>query len=217
MCYGRNNIEILSYGEDALTLWALSSPTRLKMILANDDNSELGECKIFYRPSFGRGGRGKEYNFGEFDFIIVSKNNVYLGESKWYNSPEYAKSQNQITLKEPQDERFTIFNQYIKEWKTISKKEKRDYGFKECWDEFKENHCSNNIKKKVPDSKKTLAHNLWGVLKEIISQEVKPVTLFFSKPDSNKADKIQGSGVIVISAPSLCPKKEPYFSLLGNL
>jgi hypothetical protein len=56
------------YGEDALTLWALTNklPTILEKLR---DNSAPSECEVLFRPSFGR--RGGEINaqFGEFDFI----------------------------------------------------------------------------------------------------------------------------------------------------
>ena len=67
---------MIGYGEDSLTLWALKN--RLADILDDDDDTSLEECKIFYRPSFGR-----RNGIGEFDFIIVSNIKIYLGESKW--------------------------------------------------------------------------------------------------------------------------------------
>jgi hypothetical protein len=100
-------MELIAYGEDSLTLWALQN--KLKCILKPfEENIQESDCKIFYRPSFGRGGRSQS-NFGEFDFLIVSNKAVYLGESKWdnfgYNSLPY--------LKEEQKRRHKIFNCYI--------------------------------------------------------------------------------------------------------
>ena len=65
---------MIGYGEDSLTLWALEN--KLKEIMGVDELSK--EYKVFYRPSFGR-----RKGIGEFDFIIVSDNRIYLGESKW--------------------------------------------------------------------------------------------------------------------------------------
>ena len=54
-------MKVLGYGEDALTLWALQN--RLIQILDFlDDPSGPPECKVFFRPSFGRrGGSGSPH------------------------------------------------------------------------------------------------------------------------------------------------------------
>ena len=63
-------MEILGYGEDALTLWALKN--KLPLILsALNDSSSLSQCKAFFRPSFGRRGGPSSAQFGEFDFILL--------------------------------------------------------------------------------------------------------------------------------------------------
>ena len=74
-------MQILGYGEDSLTLWALKR--ELGTILRSlCDTSRPENCKVLYRPSFGRG-----HGFGEFDFIILADACVYLGESKWQRQP----------------------------------------------------------------------------------------------------------------------------------
>jgi hypothetical protein len=74
--------EIYAYGEDGLTLWALQA--KLDKILSKlGDNSTRSSCKLFFRPSFGRRGGQKGAQFGEFDFIILAGDRLYLGESKW--------------------------------------------------------------------------------------------------------------------------------------
>lgn len=105
------------YGEDGLTLWALKK--KLGVILGYlEDNTDPYECEVFYRPSFGRG-RGC---FGEFDFIVLSKNSVYLGESKWTSSSE--KTENGVMLLRPeQPKRHRILRTYIKEWDSNRKAE----------------------------------------------------------------------------------------------
>jgi hypothetical protein len=90
-------MEILAYGEDALTYKAL----------VNDFSKITGEPylnqKIFYRPSFGRCG---EKCFGEFDFIIFGKQKVFLGESKM----------TQLVMKEEQINRHCIMQNLIKDF-----------------------------------------------------------------------------------------------------
>jgi len=76
-------LEIIGYGEDALTLWALQN--RRKLIFDKVGINNESNVKLFYRPSFGRRGGPKSYLFGEFDFIIKTESQIVLGESKWAN------------------------------------------------------------------------------------------------------------------------------------
>ena len=52
-------MKVYAYGEDALTLWAIKSklPEILKQLNGGKDEAEevVKDCKIFFRPSFGRG------------------------------------------------------------------------------------------------------------------------------------------------------------------
>ena len=107
-------MKILGYGEDALTLWTIQH--RLAEILDKvGDRSLASECQIFFRPSFGRRGGVKSSQFGEFDFIILARDNLYLGESKWDRSPEIAGS-NSLTVREEQVLRHWVLRFYIREW-----------------------------------------------------------------------------------------------------
>ena len=67
---------ILGYGEDSLTLWALTKG--LSEFLGYLGESAAEPTEIFYRPSFGR-----NIGIGEFDFIIKIGRKTYFGESKW--------------------------------------------------------------------------------------------------------------------------------------
>jgi hypothetical protein len=61
-------MDILAYGEDALTLWALTQ--KLPAILdALSDHSDPNKCRVLFRPSFGRSGGEHSSQFGEFDFM----------------------------------------------------------------------------------------------------------------------------------------------------
>jgi hypothetical protein len=49
-------VQVIGYGEDALTYHMLT--TRLDEVLKElQDPSDPSNCVLFYRPSFGRGGR----------------------------------------------------------------------------------------------------------------------------------------------------------------
>ena len=99
-------MNVLAYGEDALTLWAIKE--KFQNIVC-DERIKQNDCSIFFRPSFGRGGRSKA-PFGEFDFIIFTKEGIYLGESKW---DSLSKPLPVITLEDGQKDRHEIFKLYM--------------------------------------------------------------------------------------------------------
>jgi hypothetical protein len=110
---GAEIMQILSYGEDAYTLWALRK--RLTHVLSEfQDNSEVDKCKAIFRPSFGRRGGDGSAQFGEFDFIVLSQSHVYLGESKWDRSSEL--NGEKLFLREEQLKRHYILTAYIEKW-----------------------------------------------------------------------------------------------------
>jgi len=170
--------EILGYGEDALTLWALKH--RISEILHQlDDPTQPTDCRIFYRPSFGRHSRGINAVFGEFDAIITSSRNVYLIESKWDN---LAKAKDgEIKLRKEQMLRHQIFTWYLTHWN-------ESYFGK--WAEFaeKQRHSFKFERKTIAHPKRLLAKNLEFVLnamlkhcKAVAIDNIKNVLLFFYK------------------------------------
>jgi len=67
-------MKLFGYGEDFLTLWALTKVTKTILNKLNDETPP-DSCKIIYRPSFGRAGGSMENQraeFGEFDAILVT-------------------------------------------------------------------------------------------------------------------------------------------------
>lgn len=104
---------MFGYGEDALTLWAVTQ--KLDEILASaDDKSSTESAVVFFRPSFGRRGGPISSQFGEFDFVIATPFALHLGETKWQSSPETA--HDLITLRPEQLERHKIFAAYYEIW-----------------------------------------------------------------------------------------------------
>ncbi len=107
-------MEIFAYGEDALTLYAIKN--KLAVILQTlRDTSDSSQCQILFRPSFGRRGGEKSSQFGEFDFILLTKASIYLGESKWHRSSEPIRD-GILMLRDEQQVRHAIFKFYIEEW-----------------------------------------------------------------------------------------------------
>jgi hypothetical protein len=109
---------ILGYGEDALTLHALTNG--LPGIFARlGDGSDPAKAIIFYRPSFGRRGSASTARaasqFGEFDAIVGTSRAVYLLEAK---RPESGKLNGAtFDLKPVQLRRHAAFRAYFDEWR----------------------------------------------------------------------------------------------------
>ena len=104
--------EILGYGEDAFTFWALKG--HLSEILKElKDQTEPLDCLIFFRPSFGRRGEGRA-EFGEFDAILASSQNIYLIESKWGRL--LRNRRDEIALTSNQVLRHKSFSWYLRNW-----------------------------------------------------------------------------------------------------
>jgi hypothetical protein len=146
-------LEIIGYGEDGLTLWAIQ--WKLGHILNQlKDQSDLQECQVFYRPSFGRHGGPGSSQFGEFDFLLLSSGHLYLGESKWNQSSEKI-TEGVITLRGEQANRNLVFRAYVEEWF-----DKGD------WEGVPSRlrMLSPSIDKKIPSPKSLLAGNLKSIL-----------------------------------------------------
>jgi hypothetical protein len=118
-------MDILAYGEDALTFWAMRN--KIPDILGSlRDASASVNCQVFFRPSFGRRGGPGRSEFGEFDFILLTESAIYLGESKWQRSSERLEAGN-LALRAEQRARHAMFKFYLKEW---------FLGNYKTWDEF---------------------------------------------------------------------------------
>lgn len=173
--------KLLGYGEDFLTLWAVKE--RVGTILKKfGDHTPTSDCLAFYRPSFGRSGGKGSAEFGEFDAIIASRENIYLVESKWDNLNKYKKSK--LFLRKEQLLRHEVFAWYLVNWN------KKYLG---QWQNFVDDHINalNALEKKFPTyqrgRKKLLVTNLEFVLGKLIDHRkgfysranIKNVLFFF--------------------------------------
>jgi hypothetical protein len=111
--------EVIAYGEDALTYWALT--TNLQEVLQQlNDHSPSEKVLVIYRPSFGRRGASNKKGakpsaqFGEFDAIAATPLGIYLIESKWDGSSELRRGV--LTLKPKQYDRHRIMRWYLLTW-----------------------------------------------------------------------------------------------------
>jgi len=161
--------EILGYGEDAFTLWALKR--RLPEILEElKDKTKPSDCLIFYRPSFGRRGGKARAEFGEFDAILSSSQNIYLIESKW-------DKKNGIELGKEQVRRHKIFSWYLENW------DAQRYG--NDWRKFESESQSNFAKtvqgRKIAPAENRLAENLEFVLNKL-QEHCKRFSCDYRKP-----------------------------------
>jgi len=168
--------EILGYGEDALTLWALRRFT--SFILDPSDKTLPSDCLILYRPSFGRRSKENSSVFGEFDAILASRQNIYLIESKWDNLTEF--KDEKLIIRREQLLRHRIFSWYLTHWN-------EKYSGK--WASFRkeQQHNFNFEGKQMAPVKSLLAINLESVLNRLLEHckefssesNIKNVLLFF--------------------------------------
>ncbi len=166
---------MIGYGEDGLTLWALTQ--RLDDLLRKlDDPGRASEILIFYRPSFGRAGGTGSAPFGEFDAILMTGSKTFLIESKWDGSPLVG---NQIVLAEHQILRHRIFRWILVHWA-----QQRPID----WDSFRrENEKAFRVdfgEKPMAPTGSLLARNLEYTLHRLTNRGMRPpedVVLFFHR------------------------------------
>jgi hypothetical protein len=161
-------MQLLGYGEDALTLWVLTR--RLDELLSRLGESRQQVLALFYRPSFGRRSAGPKAEpgthgpqFGEFDGIIISQQRaIYLVEAKWPSSGELAEEK--IILRPEQRIRHALLRAYLAAWRAMQPK---------SWEEFTARHRSFEIhldggtprRYLTPEPRTRLASNLETVLR----------------------------------------------------
>jgi hypothetical protein len=176
-------MQILGYGEDAFTLWALQH--RLSNILQHfNDKSLASDCLVFYRPSFGRSGGKNSAEFGEFDAIIVSRQNAYLIESKWDHFTKL--KAHKMVVRNEQRTRHQVFSWYLTNWN------KKYLG---NWQKFVDEH-KNALERRFPEKRiapvSLLSSNLEAVLTRVQKHlrnfpsegNIKNVLLFFKKNET---------------------------------
>jgi len=156
-------VRLIGYGEDFLTLWAVTE--RLDLILKKlGDETAPENCTVFYRPSFGRS------QYGEFDAIIVTQNMVYPVESKWRWLLRPTESS--IKLRDEQIRRHEILAWYHSNWSG------------EKWGEFIEKYEDEFEEKfqcKIAPEGSLLSQNLQTVLEYIRGKELRNVLIFFHR------------------------------------
>lgn len=152
--------EILGYGEDAFTFWALKRHL-FEILKKLDDPSKPSDCLIFFRPGFGRrAGKGRA-EFGEFDAIVASPQNIYLIESKWDKSSE--NKNDKIKLAEAQIRRHKIFSWYLENWDR--QKYSNNWGGSES--DFQSNFAKKFPDRKMAPAESCLAKDLEFVLNRL--------------------------------------------------
>ena len=207
-------MQILGYGEDALTLWALQN--KLPVILESlNDSSIPPNCKAFFRPSFGRSGGEHSAQFGEFDFILLAETCVYLGESKWDRSSEKI-VEGVLTLRDEQLLRHASFEFYLQEWA---------WGQYASWHDFVEQAPrklqERGITKPIAPEFSLLASNLQAAL-TIIQQHfttrptVRNVLLYFHSGQNERSlPSKAGNGFAVVTLNYSAALRDNFINLGG--
>lgn len=106
--------DLWGYGEDVLTLWALTR--KLDCVLEQlGDTNRPEDVVAIYRPSFGRrasyDAAKPRAEFGEFDAIIGTPSAIYLVETKWSQSTELRNGV--VVLRDEQLRRHQVMHWYL--------------------------------------------------------------------------------------------------------
>jgi hypothetical protein len=201
-------MRLYGYGEEALTLCALAR--NLDDILqALADRSRPPACQVFWHPSFGRRGGERRSEFGAFAFILLTRHNLYLGESRWDKLSQEIKDG---VLKLGPDEtlRHETFKFYVKNWA---------FGDYQHWDELREK-AQPLIAKHIPGKETRLASNLktvLAVIKEHFASEpaIKDVLLYFHDRDSQQPLPLQvGDGFELVCIDCTSAKRGNYVEIV---
>jgi hypothetical protein len=177
-------MEIIGYGEDGLTYWALSTPDQLQLILnALGDDTPREECILFYRPSFGRSGGCTSPQFGEFDAILATKKAVYLIESKW---DHMAQVPGIVVLMDVQILRHRIFTWLLDMWQQQNPAD---------WQIFSANNChaftTTFPNHPLAPQDSLLARNLTYILRRLAGcDRVRNVLLYFHRMGTNPPQQV---------------------------
>lgn len=213
--------ELLGYGEDALTLRAITE--RRSCLLESLKDNPDADALCIYRPSFGRRGASqtegepsKHSAFGEFDAIIATAKSIYLIESKWHRTSGANKGS--ITLSENQIRRHQIFEWYLDAWSSFA-------GTR--WDEFVAEYGSNFTFAPtcIAPAESALAKNLQYLLERLTKKagraeregRVVHVLLYFTQEeDVNPAPlRVLSANPTLTSVPTFIPVPMSYKSIGG--
>lgn len=107
-------MQVFGYGEDSYTMYILNAEINLLLSKLNETSGSKNSI-VLYRPCFGR-----KHGIGEFDFIILASNTVYLGETKlsYRVSSHY-----NFALKQCQIDRHDKMEKLIRLWFELPSKE----------------------------------------------------------------------------------------------
>ncbi len=171
-------MQIIGYGEDGLTAWALIH--RLDLVRESlrscfDERSDSSNWTIFFRPSVGRGKGG---SIGEFDAIIATEKSVFLVESKWEDKTRLNKKNKPSLIEPEQILRHEIFEWIMQEWDNRNHRN---------WTEFRMHHGNDFSQRfhhrKLVQPGRRLSANLEFLLERVRGRRCKHVLLYFFSSD----------------------------------
>lgn len=179
---------LLGYGEDQLTLWALTTALP-KFLAALADDTPAPATTVLFRPSFGRNSPrpqgGLRSEFGEFDAIVATRSATYLVEAKWSTSVEL--EDRVVRLRPEQRRRHRVFRSYLDAWAKFTPRD---------WEGFRASHGPEFRREfpgmTIPSAGTALARNLEFVLKRVSDspRAVLDILLFTSVTDSPLPDAV---------------------------
>jgi hypothetical protein len=143
----------------------------IEYILSELEESKPEECTFYYRPLFG-----KEWNYGEFDAIIITPENAYLiGSKRDSNSNPSSKIRKSQTILHK------ILAWYQKNWKGGTDEEWNAF-CDEHQEEFQDKFKGKSIPKIDSQGNETrLIKNLRIVLEDIGNRAIKDILIIYHK------------------------------------
>ena len=169
------------YGEDGLTCWALTRHLNLVVkVIEPSDPTSPGSCILFFRPSFGRRGGLARSEFGEFDSILLTRQNAYLFEGKWEETAEFIREPpGALLLDEVQFTRHRILRWINERWHNEGWNQRPSPAWEEYWETYKAGFQKDFGGKPLVKPGKRQSMNLEYLLRQIAERNILDVLLYF--------------------------------------
>jgi len=195
-------MKIVGYGEDSLTLWALTHRTR-EILDRLGDESDIKDTMMYFRPSFGRrgstptnpGSTADSAQFGEFDAILASPKSIYLIEAKWSRSPEF--NRGTITLRSEQIRRHQLLRAYLLAWRELE----NGCNWKDFFDNREGYLIVDEIRYPIAPTGSQLSRNLETILRGLstFGSDIHDVLLYIRTISGPQLTTVENHGFQLIS------------------
>jgi hypothetical protein len=189
---GTSAMPVIGYGEDGLTCWALTRHLSIVAgVLEPTDQNSPENCILFFRPSFGRKGGPKRSEFGEFDSILLTKQNAYLFEGKWQETAEFIGSHpGALLLDEVQFTRHRILRWISRRWHDEGWHQRPSPAWEAYYMAHEASFAAEFGGKPLVKPTARQSRNLEYLLRQIGEREIRDVLLYFHSSNHPRAESV---------------------------